>query len=69
MKHLKEVERLRKIIEAFPKVTVTVLGDLVADEFVYGEISRVSREFSSIVSVLWCRAVGRMRSTIWRTWE
>jgi rfaE bifunctional protein kinase chain/domain len=44
MKHLKEVERLRKIIEAFPKVTVTVLGDLVADEFVYGEISRVSRE-------------------------
>ncbi len=43
-KHLKEVERLRKIIEAFPKVTITVLGDLVADEFVYGEISRVSRE-------------------------
>jgi D-glycero-beta-D-manno-heptose-7-phosphate kinase len=43
-KHLKEAERLRKIIEAFPKVTITVLGDLVADEFVYGEISRVSRE-------------------------
>ncbi len=43
-KHLKEVERLRKIVEAFPKVTITVLGDLVADEFVFGEISRVSRE-------------------------
>src|SRR5258706_69716 len=43
-KHLKEVERLRKIIEAFPRVTITVLGDLIADEFVYGEISRVSRE-------------------------
>jgi len=43
-KHLKEAERLRKIVEAFPKVTITVLGDLVADEFVYGEISRVSRE-------------------------
>src|ERR1700690_4546527 len=43
-KHLNQVERLRKIIEAFPKVTITVLGDLVADEFVYGEISRVSRE-------------------------
>jgi rfaE bifunctional protein kinase chain/domain len=43
-KHLKEVERLRKIVEAFPKITITVLGDLVADEFVYGEISRVSRE-------------------------
>src|SRR6202042_2509495 len=43
-KHLKDVERLRRIIEAFPKVTITVLGDLVADEFVFGEISRVSRE-------------------------
>jgi D-glycero-beta-D-manno-heptose-7-phosphate kinase len=40
----KDKERLRKIVDAFPKVTITVLGDLVADEFVYGEISRVSRE-------------------------
>jgi rfaE bifunctional protein kinase chain/domain len=43
-KHPKETERLKRILEAFPKTTVTVLGDLVADEFVYGEISRVSRE-------------------------
>ena len=43
-KHPKEAERLRKIIEAFPNLTVTLLGDLVADEFVFGEISRVSRE-------------------------
>jgi rfaE bifunctional protein kinase chain/domain len=43
-KHLKEADRLRKIVESFPKVTVTVLGDMVADEFVFGEISRVSRE-------------------------
>src|SRR5712692_6205552 len=43
-KHPKETERLKKIIESFPKVTVTVVGDLVADEFVFGEISRVSRE-------------------------
>lgn len=43
-KHSKENDRLRKIVEAFPKLTVTVLGDLVADEFVFGEISRVSRE-------------------------
>jgi rfaE bifunctional protein kinase chain/domain len=41
---LKEAARLIKIVESFPKVTVTVLGDLVADEFVFGEISRVSRE-------------------------
>jgi D-glycero-beta-D-manno-heptose-7-phosphate kinase len=44
IKHPKEAERLKKIVEAFPKVTVTLLGDLVADEFVFGEISRVSRE-------------------------
>jgi rfaE bifunctional protein kinase chain/domain len=43
-KHAKENDRLRKIVESFPKVTVTVLADLVADEFVFGEISRVSRE-------------------------
>ncbi len=43
-KHPKETDRLKKILEAFPKTTITVLGDLVADEFVYGEISRVSRE-------------------------
>src|SRR3954462_7145223 len=40
----KPADRLRRIVESFPNVTVTVLGDLVADEFVFGEISRVSRE-------------------------
>jgi len=43
-KHPKKTERLKKIVESFPKITVTVVGDLVADEFVFGEISRVSRE-------------------------
>jgi len=43
-KHPREGERLKKIVESFSKVTITVLGDLVADEFVFGEISRVSRE-------------------------
>jgi D-glycero-beta-D-manno-heptose-7-phosphate kinase len=43
-KHIKENERLRRLVESFPKLTVTVLADLVADEFVFGEISRVSRE-------------------------
>jgi rfaE bifunctional protein kinase chain/domain len=37
-------DHLRKIVESFPKLTITVLGDMVADEFVIGEISRVSRE-------------------------
>lgn len=39
-----ETARLKKLVEAFPTITVTVLADLVADEFVFGEISRVSRE-------------------------
>src|SRR5882757_6478969 len=43
-RHPKESDRLKKILDAFPKITVTALADLVADEFVYGEISRVSRE-------------------------
>jgi D-glycero-beta-D-manno-heptose-7-phosphate kinase len=43
-RHPKETDRLRKIVESFPKITVTVAGDLVADEFIFGEISRVSRE-------------------------
>ena len=44
MKHSKQSERLRKIVEAFPHLTVTAIADFVADEFIYGEISRVSRE-------------------------
>jgi rfaE bifunctional protein kinase chain/domain len=43
-KNSKPGERLIKIVEEFPKLTITVLGDLIADEFIYGEISRVSRE-------------------------
>ena len=36
--------RLKQIVERFSTITITVLGDLVADEFVTGEISRISRE-------------------------
>jgi rfaE bifunctional protein kinase chain/domain len=35
---------LLSIIERFSRQRVVVLGDLVADEFIYGEIARVSRE-------------------------
>jgi D-glycero-beta-D-manno-heptose-7-phosphate kinase len=44
LKHTKHFERLRKIVEVFPRLTIAVVADLVADEFIYGEISRVSRE-------------------------
>src|SRR5438094_5626320 len=40
----RETERLSKIVQAFPRITITVLGDMVADEFIFGEIARVSRE-------------------------
>jgi rfaE bifunctional protein kinase chain/domain len=43
-KAAKPADRLVKIIEEFPKLSITVLGDLIADEFIYGEIARVSRE-------------------------
>ncbi|MGH9902595.1 MAG: bifunctional heptose 7-phosphate kinase/heptose 1-phosphate adenyltransferase, partial [Pyrinomonadaceae bacterium] len=37
-------ERLTALLRTFPERRVVVLGDLVADQFLYGEISRVSRE-------------------------
>src|SRR5574340_967167 len=35
---------LLSVLERFPRQRVVVLGDLVADEYIYGEIARVSRE-------------------------
>ncbi len=35
---------LSRILDEFPRQRIVVLGDLVADEFVHGEIARVSRE-------------------------
>ena len=39
-----DLGRLVDLVEAFPKQTIALLGDFVADEFTFGEISRVSRE-------------------------
>lgn len=39
-----DAARLMAVIEQFSRQTILVLGDFVADEFVFGEISRVSRE-------------------------
>lgn len=36
--------RLRALIDTFAGRRVLVVGDLIADEFIYGEVSRVSRE-------------------------
>ncbi len=39
-----QAARYRKIISGFGRARIAVVGDLVADEFLYGEIERVSRE-------------------------
>lgn len=39
-----DIGRLLDLISAFPQQTICVVGDFVLDEFVSGEISRVSRE-------------------------
>ena len=37
-------ERLLALIDGFANRRVLVVGDLIADEFIYGEVARVSRE-------------------------
>jgi len=36
--------RLLKLLDVFPGRRVAVIGDLIADEFIYGRVARVSRE-------------------------
>src|SRR5512144_1551701 len=38
------IARLADLIDQFPRAEVVVVGDFVADEYVYGETDRVSRE-------------------------
>ncbi len=42
--HAPDLSRLLDIVSAFARQTIAVLGDFVVDEYVTGEISRVSRE-------------------------
>ena len=39
-----DLSHLVDVVEAFSRQTIVLYGDLVADEYVFGEISRVSRE-------------------------
>ena len=41
---LPSAKRLESLVKRFRRVRLTVAGDLVADEFIYGQIDRVSRE-------------------------
>ncbi|HMG75274.1 MAG TPA: PfkB family carbohydrate kinase, partial [Pyrinomonadaceae bacterium] len=38
------MSRLAKIVESFAEKRIVVIGDTIADQFIYGEITRVSRE-------------------------
>jgi len=38
------MERLLGLLDVFPARRVAVIGDLIADEFIYGRVARVSRE-------------------------
>ena len=44
-----DLSRLLDLIALFPQQTITVIGDFVVDEYVTGEISRVSREAPVII--------------------
>src|SRR3982074_2850318 len=37
-------ERLLALVDGFSSRRILVVGDLIADEFIYGEVARVSRE-------------------------
>src|SRR5262245_41965227 len=37
-------DRLLALLDRFPQQRLVVFGDLIADEFVYGRVARVSRE-------------------------
>jgi len=41
---LTEPQKLRRIVESFSNLSVLVMADLIIDEFISGEIARVSRE-------------------------
>ncbi len=45
----KNCRRLLQIINAFRNRKIVVVGDLIADEFLYGQIARVSREAPVLV--------------------
>ncbi|MEJ2246698.1 MAG: PfkB family carbohydrate kinase [Acidobacteriota bacterium] len=50
-------KQLLSLLRKFSKSTIAVIGDLIADEFLYGEVARISRE--APVLVLDCRNLVR----------
>lgn len=48
---LPHLPRLKRIISRFPEASVLVIGDLILDEFIWGNVSRISPE--APVPVVW----------------
>lgn len=53
MKRLLNLSRFKEIVSALPSANVMVVGDLMLDEFVWGEVERISPE--APVPVVWVR--------------
>lgn len=49
-----KMKKLKKIIPGFSDVKILVIGDLILDEFVWGEVSRISPE--APVPVVWVKS-------------
>lgn len=45
--------KIRTIVDRFPRARVMVIGDLILDEFIWGDVSRISPE--APVPVVWVR--------------
>ncbi|NQT75565.1 MAG: D-glycero-beta-D-manno-heptose-7-phosphate kinase [Candidatus Omnitrophica bacterium] len=51
---MKKKDKFKKIISRFSKVRALVIGDLILDEFLWGDVSRISPE--APVPVVWVRS-------------
>ena len=51
-------QRLRRTVEAFRGLTVVVVGDLIADEYLFGKPARISREAPVLILRFTEREVG-----------
>lgn len=50
---MSEITNLIKIINSFSKVNILVIGDLILDEYIWGDVSRISPE--APVPIVWAK--------------
>ena len=49
----RDFNKLKGIIENFKSVKVLVIGDLILDEFLWGDVTRISPEAPVVLFVAW----------------